>query len=282
MADELDIASLKPKKTIFDEIRQVNERGEEYWSARDLMVELDYKSWQIFEPLIHRAAESLRITGGNVDNHFMAGHKMVAIGYGNERRVKDYNLSRLASYLVAMTGDGDQKKRVAEAQGYFAQKTRLREISEANESDLERLKERNKYTDSDRQLSSAVMEVGISARGLAKIKSDGDKVFFGGNDTEDMKTKYAMPLAKPLADKMPNVLLSAKGLTNQMTKYKIENSGLYGVDAIDEVHSDHSQSIRDTLINEGMTPEELPPEEDTKLIKRRIESSGDINNEILA
>ncbi len=278
MAGEVRTTSGSPKKTIFDEIRQINDMGEEYWSARDLMVQLEYANWQNFELLIHKAMDAVKASGGSVDNQFTAGSKLVSIGYGNERQLKDYNLSRLASYLVAMNGDPDQKPRVAEAQNYFAHKTREREISEANSSDLERLDERRKYTESDKKLSEAVMESGISPRGLARIKSDGDRVFFGGKDTEEMKEQYGMVKSKPLADKMPNVLLSAKGLTNQMTKYKIERNGLYGVDAVDEVHTTHSQSIRDALIGEGMTPEELAPEEDTKAIKRRVENARDIKN----
>ena len=273
--------SVKPEdtsKTIFDEIRQVDGDGEEFWSARDLMVQLEYATWQNFESLIHRAKEAVENAGGEVENHFSAGTKMVSIGYNNEREVKDYNLSRLGSYLVAMNGDPVQKPRVAEAQNYFAHKTRQREIIEANEGDIERLKERRKYTHSDKQLSSAVMEAGISPRGLAQIKSDGDKVFFGGNDTEDMKEKYKIPKSKPLADHMPNVLLSAKGLTNQMTKWKIENSGLSGMDAIDAQHTAHSKSVRETLVDEGITPEELPPEEDTKTIMQRLKDTRDLKN----
>lgn len=263
-------------KTIFDEIRQLDGSNAEFWSARDLMLLLEYKSWQTFEPLIHKAMESFRTSGGSVDNHFMAGHKMVSIGYGNERALKDYKLSRQASYLIAMNGDPDQKPRIAEAQNYFAIKTRQQELHETSAADVERLKERAKYTDSDKQLSNAVMESGISPRGLAQIKSDGDKVFFGGYDTEDMKAKYDMPNSKPLADKMPTVLLSAKGLTNQMTKWKIENNGLFGIESIDEQHSAHSKSVRETLVEEGITPEELPPEEDTKVIMRRIQDANNI------
>ena len=276
MSGDLQLNDSPSKKTIFDDIRQETASGDEYWSARDLMVQLEYANWQNFQILIHKAEAAVEKAGGHVENHFIAGSKMVSIGYGNERALKDYKLSRIASYLVAMNGDADQKPKVAEAQNYFAQKTRLQEINETNASDIERLQEREKYTTSDKQMSEAVMEAGISERGLAQIKSHGDKAFFGGNNTADMKEKYGLSKSKALADKMPTVLLSAKGLTNQMTKWKIEHNGLYGVDAIDEQHTAHNQSIRDTLIDEGMTPELLPPEEDTKVIKRRIENAEDI------
>lgn len=265
--------SKNESKSIFDGIRRVTEAGDEYWSARDLMAHLEYSEWRTFNDVIHRSIEAVEKVGGNVENHFVAGTKMVSIGYGNERAVKDYKLSRLASYVVAMNGDPAQKPRVAEAQNYFAQKTRLRELFESSERDIERLRERLKYRDSDRQLSEAITEAGISPRGLDQIKGSGDSTFFGGHDTDDMRKRYELPSEQPLADRMPTVLLSAKGLTNQMTKWKIENIGLIGVDAIDEQHQINSQSVRETLVDEGIVPEELPPEEDTKKIERRLKES---------
>lgn len=54
---------------------------------------------------------------------------MVKIGSGTEREVDDYNLSRLACYLVAMNGN-PRKSEIAAAQTYFAVSTRVNEMHE--------------------------------------------------------------------------------------------------------------------------------------------------------
>lgn len=240
---------------------------------------LEYTEWRSFDELIQRAATSLREAGGDPLPHFVPGHKMVKIGQGVTRNIKDYQLSRLGSYLAAMNGDPDQKPRVAEAQNYFAQKTRLQEMTEAYQQSAERLREWSKYDESNKQLNEAIKEAGISPRGLDQIRSSGDREFFGGLDDVDMRSLYGLEEGEELADRMPTVLLSAKSFTNQMTKWKIENIGLYGVDAIDEEHVGHSRLNRQTLVDEGMVPEELPAEEESiRDIKKTLDQ---VNKESL-
>lgn len=253
----------KSGQSLFESIKHTTEQGDEYWSARELFEQLEYTEWRSFDELVQRAVTSLREAGGDPLPHFVPGHKMAKIGQGNTRNIKDYQLSRLGSYLVAMNGDPDQKPRIAEAQNYFAQKTRLQELNEAYQQSSERLREWSKYDESDKQLNEAIIEAGISPRGLDQIRSGGDKEFFGGLDDEDMKSLYGLEEGEELTDRMPTVLLSAKSFTNQMTKWKIENIGLYGVDVINEEHVEHSKLNRQTLVDEGMVPEELPPEEES-------------------
>jgi DNA-damage-inducible protein D len=260
--------------SLFESIKHTTSEGDEYWSARELSELLEYSEWRSFDDLVQRAAISLREAGGDPLPHFVPGHKMAKIGQGNTRNIKDYRLSRLGSYLVAMNGDPDQKPRVAEAQNYFAQKTRLQELNEAYQESTERLREWSKYDESDKQLNEAIIEAGISPRGLDQIRSGGDKEFFGGLDDVDMKSLYGLEDGEELTDRMPTVLLSAKSFTNQMTKWKIENIGLYGVDAINEEHMEHSKLNRQTLVDEGMIPEELPPEKESiKEIQKSVEQS---------
>ena len=53
--------------------------------------------------------------------------KMVAIGSGASRRVRDYMLTRYACYLIAMNGD-PRKQEIAFAQSHFALSTRRNEL----------------------------------------------------------------------------------------------------------------------------------------------------------
>jgi len=105
----------------FESIKQINMHGREYWSARDLMVALGYEYWQNFEKVIKKAMTSAVSPEVNLrlEDHFSEVTKMVVIGSGAQRKVKDYFLSRRACYLIAQNGDPD-KTEIASAQNYFA------------------------------------------------------------------------------------------------------------------------------------------------------------------
>ena len=66
-------------------------------------------------------------TGNIVEHHFADASKPITGGKGAVQHVKDYNLSRLASYLIAQNGD-PRKPEIAAAQVYFAVSTRAHEI----------------------------------------------------------------------------------------------------------------------------------------------------------
>ncbi len=92
----------------FEAIKQTNEHGAEYWSARDLQSLLGYSQWRRFEQAIERAMTSCERSGNRPDHHFAGAGKMVDIGSGSQREVDDYHLSRFACYLIAQNGDPRQ------------------------------------------------------------------------------------------------------------------------------------------------------------------------------
>ena len=112
----------------FDRIRQVRDDGSEFWSARDLMPLLDYSAWRNLEVPLNRAITSARAQGHDADLHFAGSRKVISGGRWGEQEVDDFHLTRFAAYLVAMNCDPN-KMAVAEAQGYFAVKTREAETA---------------------------------------------------------------------------------------------------------------------------------------------------------
>ena len=86
-----------------------------------------------------------------------------------------------------------------------------------------------------------------------------------------MKKKYEIK-SGPLADKLPAVTLAAKNLATEMTNVNVESKDLYGEVPISQEHIQNNSSIRTMLVERGIKPEELPPEEDTKKIERRLKS----------
>ena len=62
---------------IFEEIKHIDENGNEYWEARELMPLLEYSKWERFSNAIDNAKRSCENSGYNVDDHFPDPGKMV-------------------------------------------------------------------------------------------------------------------------------------------------------------------------------------------------------------
>lgn len=117
----------------FDHVKQVDDRGDEFWSARDLMPLLGYSMsnpWQKFSGVIERAKSAADAQNMDVTSLFNLEVKKTG---GRPRQ--DYRLTRYAAYLVAMTGD-PRKPEVAAALTYFAVKTREAEIIQQQQNAL--------------------------------------------------------------------------------------------------------------------------------------------------
>jgi hypothetical protein len=112
----------------FDAIRRI-ENGYEYWSARELQELMGYNNWREFDTVVGKAIAACKNVGQEPSNHFGESPKMVTIGSGSQRKIKDYRLTRYGCYLVAMNGD-PHKAAVAAAQAYFAIKTHEAELAQ--------------------------------------------------------------------------------------------------------------------------------------------------------
>lgn len=68
----------------------------EEWFARKFQSVLGYVRCENFTVAIGRAVESCKSLNITVDDHFREVTKMVALGSGSKREVKDYMLTRFA------------------------------------------------------------------------------------------------------------------------------------------------------------------------------------------
>lgn len=259
-------------KSKFDQTIHIDdESGGEYWMARELMPLLGYERWENFDNAIKRSMESCKTSGIAMSDHFREITKMVKLGSGAQRNVKDYMLTRYACYLIAQNGD-PKKEEIAFAQSYFAVQTRKQELIEERIAYIERTEARGRLRESEKRLSQNIYERGVDDAGFGRIRSKGDTALFGGHSTQEMKRKLGVKGNRPLADFLPTLTVAAKNLATEMTNYNVEEKDLQGEAAITTEHVQNNSSVRSMLGERGIRPEELPPSEDIKKLERRVKS----------
>ena len=243
----------------------------EFWYARELMPLLGYERWENFDKAVSRAMESCETSGIEVSDHFREVTKMVSLGSGAQRSVKDYMLTRYACYLIAQNGD-PKKEEIAFAQSYFAVQTRKQELIEERIALIERTEARGRLRESEKRLSQNIYERGVDDAGFGRIRSKGDRALFGGYTTQEMKDRLGVKDTRPLADFLPTLTIAAKNLATEMTNYNVEEKDLQGERAITGEHVQNNLSVREMLGQRGIKPENLPPAEDIKKLERRVKS----------
>lgn len=266
----MDRKRIKTIKSNFDmAVHKLEETNTEYWYARELMPLLGYERWENFDKVIKRAMESCEASDINVLDHFREVTKMVQLGSGSKRRIKDYMLTRYACYLIAQNGD-PKKEEIAFAQSYFAVQTRKLEIIEERISYIERTEARGRLKESEKRLSQNIYERGVDDAGFGRIRSKGDFALFGGYSTHDMKERLGVKDNRPLADFLPTLTIAAKNLAAEMTNYNVEEKDLIGELSITTEHVQNNSTVREMLGRRGIRPEELPASEDIKKLERRV------------
>jgi DNA-damage-inducible protein D len=263
---------IKSLTNTFESHSYTTENGIEFWYARDLQHLLGYTKWDNFVNVINKAKTSCEVSGNNISDHFADVGKMVKIGSGTEREINDIILTRYACYLIAQNGD-PRKEEIAFAQNYFAVQTRKFELIEKRIKDWERLKARQKLTLSEKELSELIYEKTGSDKNFGLIRSKGDQALFG-KTTQQMKNKLGVPKARALADFLPTITIKAKDFATEITVFNTKEKDLRTERQISAEHITNNRSVRKILLQRGIKPEELPPEEDIKKLERRVKSES--------
>ena len=242
----------------------------EFWFARDLQHLLNYTEWRNFLQVINKAKTSCETAGHRISDHFVDVNKTIAMPKGASKKIPDFMLTRFACYLIAQNGD-PRKESIAFAQNYFAVQTRKAEIIEQRIKDWERLQARQKLTLSEKELSELIFEKTSNEKDFGLIRSKGDQVLFGFT-TNQMKQKLGVKPNRPLADFLPTITVKAKDFATEITIFNVKDKDIHHGDKIAWEHITNNKSVRKLLIDRGIRPEELPPEEDVKKLERRVKS----------
>lgn len=258
---------IKTLTTDFESSSYIADEGVEFWLARDLQHLLGYSKWDNFKNVILKAKTACEVSGHTISNHFPDIGKTIKMPKGAEKEIDDLMLTRYACYLIAQNGDS-KKDIVAFAQTYFAMQTRKAELIEQKILESERVDARHKLTQTEKELSSVIFEQTGGDKNFGLIRSKGDKALFN-NSTQMMKDKWNIK-NKPLADFMPTILLKAKDFATEITIFNAKDKNMDMEETISNEHITNNKTVRNTLISRGITPENLPPEEDVKKIERKL------------
>lgn len=252
----------KINEALFESIKHVNEYGQEYWSARELLKILDYNEYRYFKPVIQRAMDACKYSGNDVSDHFVGVHEMVRIGSGAERQIENYLLSRYACYLIAMNGD-PRKEVIALAQTYFAVKTRQQELIENYgelSEDQRRLAIRQEMKKHNKSLADAAHEAGvIEPIDYAIFQNAGYRGLYGGLTQKDIHHRKGLKRGQNILDHMGSTELAANLFRATQTEEKLRRDKIKGKYNANNTHYEVGKKVRETIADLGGTmPENLP------------------------
>lgn len=260
-------------ETLFESIKHINEYGQEYWTARELQPVLGYKKWEKFVNIIEKAQNACETSGNNTLDHFTQVGKMVEVGSGAAREVKDYNLSRYACYLIAMNGDS-HKKAIALAQTYFAVKTRQQELIENYENlseDEKRLAIRLQVKEHNKLLADAAYNAGVKTNAdFGVFQNHGYMGLYGGLTAQAIHARKGLKKSQHILDHMGSTELAANLFRATQTEEKLRRENIKGKENANNTHYEVGAKVRQTIEELGGTmPENLPtPKKSIKQLER--------------
>lgn len=259
--------------TIFENIKNIDENGNEYWFARDLQEVLTYAKWDKFINVIEKAKKSCENSGFNTSEHFLQVGKMIDLANGATREIEDIQLTRYACYLIVQNADA-RKKVVALGQTYFAIQTRKQELIEEFprlSEEEKRLKLRYEMKTHNKMLAAAAKDAGVETPiEYAIFQNHGYKGLYGGLGNKEIKAKKGLSEKKDLLDHMGSTELAANLFRATQTEEKLRRENIQGKQQANDTHFEVGRKVRQTIAELGGTmPEELPLHEDVKKIERK-------------
>mgnify|MGYP000018983360 FL=1 len=256
---------------LFEDIKHIDEFGNEYWLARELQDILGYNQWRSINDLIERAKDACQESGYNIDDHFAVQRKMIKLAKGATRNVIDYKLSRYACYLIVMNGN-PKKEIIALAQTYFTIQTRKQELSEKEYNELtedeKRLYRRNQARKGNLSLNKTAVNSGV--RNLAKFHNAGYKGLYNGETADDIFKRKKLRYREDILDNMGSEELADNIFRIAQTDAKLKRDNVDNEYTANSVHYEIGKIVRKAIKEAGGTmPEDLTtPERSLKEIEK--------------
>ncbi|MBR5227901.1 MAG: DNA damage-inducible protein D [Clostridia bacterium] len=255
----------------FENIKHIDEFGNEYWYARELMPILQYSNWQNFEKIISKAVTSCENSDISVCEHFIDVNKLSKRANNAEVEIKDYKLTRYACYLIAQNGDS-RKEVIALAQTYFAIQTRKQEISEIEynllSEDEKRFYQRDLTRKGNYSLNQTAKKLGV--KNFDKFHNSGYKGLYNGETADDIAKRKGLRYREDILDNMGSDELIANLFRISQTEQKLKRDNIQSEKEANKAHYEVGTKIRNTIKElGGSMPEDLPtPKKSLKQLEK--------------
>ena len=245
---------------MFEDIKHIDEVGNEYWHARELAKVLEYKDWRNFLKVLNKAKKTCINSGFNENEQLVEINKLSKRSNNAITNIQDYKLSRYACYLIAQNGDS-RKKTIALAQTYFAIQTRKQELSEKEYSmlteDEKRFYQRNLTRKGNYSLNMVARNVGV--RNFDKFHNAGYKGLYGGETANDIAKRKKLRYREDILDNMNEDELVANLFRINQTKQKLLKDKVQGESNASDIHYEVGKKVRKAIKDIGGTmPEDMP------------------------
>lgn len=122
MTDKYSDNNIPELESLFEQLREVDGDGKEWWNSRKLARVMGYGKYWNFERVIAKAQAWTSQKGYHLREHFVEITEMAELGSGAVREVKSIRLSRAACMAIVMNAD-QKKEMVKIAKLYFSATT---------------------------------------------------------------------------------------------------------------------------------------------------------------
>ena len=270
MAKELS----KKVLSVFEQIKQTDENGNEFWMARQLAKALEYTDFRNFTSVIEKAKEACKNSKQPVEEHLVEANEEINHGKGAVNRYPSYKMSRYACYLIVQNAD-PSKEVVALGQTYFAVQTRLQEIRQMDEynrlstEDEKRLFLRNEMAKHNTQLAAAAKDAGVITEvDYAIFQNHGYKGLYGELDAKAIHAKKGLKKSQKILDHMGSTELAANLFRATQTEEKLKREQIKGKQKANQTHYEVGKKVRKTIEEiGGEMPENLPTADSVKKLE---------------
>ena len=256
---------------MFEEIKHIDEYGNEYWYARELSKVLEYRDWRNFLKVLKKAKEACENSGIDVDVQLVEVNKLSKRNNNAVAIIQDFKLTRYMCYLIVQNAD-PSKEVIALGQTYFAIQTRRQELTEKEYSmlteDEKRFYQRNLTKKGNYSLNIAAKNAGV--KNFDKFHNAGYKGLYNGETASDIAKRKKLRYREDILDNMGSEELAANLFRITQTESKLKKENIKSENEANKTHYEIGKKVRKAIADIGGTmPEDLPtPDKSLKELEK--------------
>ena len=239
------------KGKTFEDIKHIDDKGNEFWEARELQQILGYKEWRYFSAVIEKAQVACSQSNNNINFNFGVNTKIVKTGVST-KTIIDYKLSRYACYLIVQNAN-PKFEAVALGQTYFAVQTRKMELTEEEYSKLgedeKRLYRRKQTKDGNKILYKIAKEKGV--KNFDKFTNAGYKGLYNGETANDIAKRKGLRYREDILDNMGSEELAANLFRITQTESRLKRDKVDTEKKACDTHNKIGKIVRKAIKEAG-------------------------------